>query len=319
MRKKLLSIVALALSAVLIFTGCSNKDNKQTSTDSGEKISITHSLGTVEVPKNPKRIAICEFGTLDAIDKLGHGDSIVAVTQDSSLPSYIEKYNDSKYLNIGGLKELNMEKINEAQPDLIIIGGRQSDSYEELSKIAPVVLVDVDWEVTYMESVKKNMSTVGKLFDEEAKVNEYIKGFEDRISALNKKVTDKKATAVVSLLNDRSLSALGAKSRCSLISNELGFTNVAAELENSTHGNSVSWEYLVEKDPDYLFILDRNLATNKEGAESAKSIVENDMVKKTKAYKNKNIVYLTPEPWYLAEGGLYSTDLMISEIEKAFQ
>jgi iron complex transport system substrate-binding protein len=33
------------------------------------------------------------------------------------------------------------------------------------------------------------------------------------------------------------------------------------------------------------------------------------------AYKNGHIVYLTPDVWYLAEGGITATDVMLRDLE----
>jgi iron complex transport system substrate-binding protein len=38
-------------------------------------------------------------------------------------------------------------------------------------------------------------------------------------------------------------------------------------------------------------------------------------VKQTDAYKNGHIVYLTPDVWYLAEGGITATDTMLKDLE----
>lgn len=46
----------------------------------------------------------------------------------------------------------------------------------------------------------------------------------------------------------------------------------------------------------------------------AKKVVENELVETTNAYKNKHVVYLNPEVWYLGGGGLESVNEMIDEV-----
>ncbi len=60
---------------------------------------------------------------------------------------------------------------------------------------------------------------------------------------------------------------LGNDGRCSLISREAGFENIGvdAEIDTSTHGNEASFEFVVEKEPDYVFVLDRDAAVGTEG------------------------------------------------------
>ena len=102
------------------------------------------------------------MGALDTLDKLGV--EVAAVPHDG-LPKYLSKYEGTTE-NAGGLKEPDFEKINEIAPDLILISGRQSDAYEELSKIAPTVYVGVD-TTKYMESFEENVTLLGKIFGKE--------------------------------------------------------------------------------------------------------------------------------------------------------
>lgn len=96
-----------------------------------------------------------------------------------------------------------------------------------------------------------------------------------------------------------------------------GFPPVDPDIKTSTHGDPVSFEYIVEKDPDYLFVIDRGAVVG--GESSAKQVVENELVKKTKAYKEGHIVYLDPSYWYLSGGGLVSVEEMVKEIGAAIQ
>lgn len=93
-------------------------------------------------------------------------------------------------------------------------------------------------------------------------------------------------------------------------------TGVDAEIDTSTHGNEASFEFIVEKDPEYIFVLDRDAAIQTEGAQLAQEVMENDLVKGTQAYQNGNIVYLAhPAVWYTAEGGITALDLMLQDLE----
>ena len=102
--------------------------------------------------------------------------------------------------------------------------------------------------------------------------------------------------------------------------NEIGFENigVASNVDTSTHGNEASFEFVVERNPEYIFVMDRDAAINTEGAQLAQEIVENELVKGTDAYKNGHIVYLEhPAVWYTAEGGINALDIMLQDLEGA--
>ena len=115
-----------------------------------------------------------------------------------------------------------------------------------------------------------------------------------------------------------SFNVLGNDSRCSIIGREIGFENIGvdAALDTSTHGNEASFEFIVDKAPDYIFVMDRDAAIATEGAKLAREIMENELVMGTDAYKNGHIVYLAhPAVWYTAEGGITALDVMLSDLE----
>ena len=85
-----------------------------------------------------------------------------------------------------------------------------------------------------------------------------------------------------------------------------------------THGNEVSFEAIVALNPYYIFVMDRDSAISATGAQLAQEIMENELVMKTDAYRNGNLVILeNPGIWYLAEGGITSLGIMLSDLEKA--
>lgn len=73
---------------------------------------------------------------------------------------------------------------------------------------------------------------------------------------------------------------------------------------------------MVEKNPDYLVVLDRDAAIGTDGAQLARNIMENELVKGTAAYQSGHLIYLPrPAVWYTAEGGLTALDIMLSDLE----
>ena len=72
----------------------------------------------------------------------------------------------------------------------------------------------------------------------------------------------------------------------------------------------------MEKNPEYIFVMDRDAAIATEGAQLARAIVENELVMETDAYQNGSIVYLEhPAVWYTAEGGVTALDVMLQDLE----
>src|SRR5699024_11186510 len=101
--------------------------------------------------------------------------------------------------------------------------------------------------------------------------------------------------------------------RFGMIHDVFGVPAVDEEIEVSTHGMNVSFEYVVEQDPDLLYVIDRSAAIGEGSA--AEQVVENKLMEKTKAMQNDDIYYLHPDYWYLSGGGLISVSQMLGEIE----
>lgn len=310
--------VALAVGGIIILLlvgfGIYKGTQQEASVGEVEKetVAVTHRLGETVVPKNPEKVVVFELGILDALQELNL-DQVVAAVPKDSLTDYLEGFNKDEIVDVGSVKEPDLEKIYGVQPDLIIIGGRQASLYDKLSEIAPTISLAVD-NTQYTESFASNMKVLGELFGVEKEVDAKLEVLQEKIKTVAEFIKAKEYSGLITLVNDGSVNAYGNNSRFSFI-NDLGFANVDTTLEETTHGQTVSFEYILEKNPQFLFVLDRGAMMG--DATPAKEIIENELVKKTDAYKNGHIVYLNPEPWYLSGGGFTSTELMIEDIAGA--
>lgn len=315
MKKWLLIAMALLVAGVLAACGAGETE-EGTSAEAQEKetMTVTHELGETTFEKNPKKVVVFDFGVLDTMDKLGI--EAAGVPQES-LPAYLDKYADTEnYENVGTLKEADFEAINAMKPDLIIISGRQADMYEEYAAIAPTVHIAVDTD-NYMESFTGNMELIGEIFDKEEQVKEELSAITEQIEQVKETVSSSQAQALIVLANEGKVSAYGPSSRFGIIHDVFGVKAVDEGLEVSTHGQSISFEYILEKNPGMIFVVDRNAAVGNEA--SAKDSLENELVQKTDAYKDGKIVYLDPDYWYLSGGGLQSVSQMVTDVETAFK
>ncbi|ADM71881.1 putative ABC transporter solute-binding protein YclQ [Paenibacillus polymyxa E681] len=324
--KKNMMFLTLMLALVLIVSACGKAapatqettgNGSSAATTESKTISVKHALdeNPIQVKVNPKNVVVFDFGSLDTLDKLGV--DVAAVAQ-QDLPTYLSKYKDSKYASAGTLFEPDYEKISDLSPELIIIGGRQADAYKELSKIAPTISMAVDTK-DYIHSFKKNVETLGQIFDKEDAAKQELAAIDSSIKAVHDKAVASKAKGLIVLTNEGSLSAYGSQSRFGIIHDAFGVTPVDPDIKVSTHGQKVSFEYVQQKNPDYIFVVDRGAVVVEEGKEqvTGKQTMENELVKKTNAFKNGHIVYLDPNYWYLSGNGLESVSEMIKEMDAA--
>lgn len=334
-RRSFLTAMA-AVSAAGVLAACGGSSAPASSAASSEAASVSEAASSstaapetviirayngakelidLEVPFDAQRIAILDMACLDILDSLGLGDRVVgsASTSLDYLQSYVT--NDS-IANLGNIKEADLEAVMACEPDVIFIGGRLSKSYDALSEIAPVVFLPDSSEEGVVEKVRSNAQIIASMFGMEEKVEGLMAEFDSRIDTLKSFAEGKKA--IVGMTTGGSFNVLGNDGRCSIIGREIGFENIGvdANIDTSTHGNEASFEFIVDKDPDYIFVMDRDAAIGTEGAVLAKEILENELICALDVYKNENIVYLAhPNVWYTAEGGVQALSVMLEDLE----
>ncbi|MFA9556593.1 siderophore ABC transporter substrate-binding protein [Evansella sp. AB-rgal1] len=338
--KKIFSLLVVLLLAIMFIVACAESDasepsgsaesdqeeshnnednndadaaNNNGNNDVPTEMVVTHDLGETTVPVNPEKVVVFDNGSLDTLDKLGA--NVIAVPQ-ASIPPYLSKYEDSSYTNAGTLFEPDFETIFGLQPDLIIISGRTAEAYDELADIAPTIFLGVD-TTNYMESFKHNTTILGQIFNQEEFIAAELAKLDEAVAQLAADAATTEETALVVLANDGSVSAYGPGSRFGIIHNEFGLTPADQNIEVSNHGQNVSFEYILEVNPDYLFVVDRGAIVG--GENPAEAMFDNDIMKNTKVYENGTIFYLDPYAWYTAGGGLESVELMITQIQEALK
>lgn len=323
--KKLTTLV-LALAMVFGLAACGNKNSGTTSKEDTNKtekpktvtiksFNANNEETDLEVPYDAQRIAVMDMAALDILDSLGLGDRVVGSSSTSL--DYLQEYvTNDEIADLGTIKEADMEAVMSCEPDVIFIGGRLAQSYDALSEIAPVVYLSTDTEIGLVKSVEKNAKTIASMFGLED--DDLMDGYDARIEKLKAFAEGK--TAIIGMCTSGGFNVLGNDGRCALIGNEVGFENIGvdANVDTFTHGNEASFEFVVEKNPDYIFVLDRDAAIGTDGAQLAKDIMENELIMGTDAYKDGKIVYLEhPAVWYTAEGGVNALGFMLEDLENA--
>lgn len=264
----------------------------------------------VEVPYDPQVIVTLDAASTDILSNLGVADRIVGTTTpEAYLADYV-----ADAVNVGTAKTFDVEAIMELQPDIIFMSGRGGEYYDTLVEIAPVVRLTVSGNV--VDGTYENAAKIASVFGMEEEMLAKLSAYDERIAAIQ--AVAKGKNAIVGLCTSGAFNLLGNDGRCSIIGNELGFNNIGvdANIDTSSHGNEASFEFVVDKAPDYIFVLDRDAATNAEGAQLAKDIMENELVMSTDAYKNGNMIIMeNAGVWYKAEGGFTALGIMLNDLE----
>ncbi|MGY1785542.1 siderophore ABC transporter substrate-binding protein [Geodermatophilus sp. SYSU D00698] len=324
-----LAAASLSLATVVALGACSSDGPvAEASTDAGtvtwtwdrntaaEDQEPEYEETTVEVPVDPERIVVFDMASLDTIGALG-GE--VAGAPLDSVPDYLQRYLADDAFDAGTLFEADLVEIESQQPDLIVIGGRSSTLYEDLSEIAPTV--DLSLRGSYTETLERNATFLGEVLGAEDEAAAAVADLEAGIEEARAATADA-GTGLGLMVAGGELSAMapagdGADARGArggLIYDAFGVQPVVDDIQAATHGEPVSFEFLLETDPDHLWVVDRDAATGEEGAQAAAAVLDNDVVAQTTAAQQGQIHYLDPVAWYVVFGGLDTTRIMIDDV-----
>lgn len=304
MKKQMMLIMSMV---VLVFglVGCSSKattndtkvqetNDEQTeiSESQNEMRTVSDVKGKVEIPVNPQRIVDIS-GASDILSLLGY-DVIGTANSDgydyTVFPSYLEDVlGNAKILGYSMLAEMDVESIISLEPDLIVISTVQEKMYDQLSKVAPVVMIEmkqVDWKEDFMH--------VATVFGEEEKattwINEYLAKAE-KVGQRIKETYGEDKSYLAFLASGGSLFIFDAAGLGTIFYDDMGLTKPEGMPEQENVSLPVvTYEGLAEINSDYIFAIatDEDLITLKE------SSIWNG----TNAVKEGNVVELPASPYF---------------------
>lgn len=280
---------------------------------SAAPVALESPVGKITVQDNVNKIAVLDFSALDTLNTLEGGNKVIGLPLAATLPAQLSSFKNDKMIDFGTVKEVNLEKLASAKPQLVIIGGRLAQQGKTISQIAPTYQYSLDFE-NYWSSFRQQTMNIAKLTGKTQLAEQKISALESKINQTAQKTKGK--TALIIMVNNGKMAAFGSKSRFGIIHDSLGFTPIDSSIKVGTHGQGISHEFIAEKNPDYLFVIDRAAAiSNKTG--QAQQTLDNEIIKKSKAFKNGNIVYLNARNWYLMNGGLTAMGEMIDEVAQS--
>ncbi|AWW34719.1 enterochelin ABC transporter substrate-binding protein [Mannheimia varigena] len=296
MFKKVLTLTTMALLTASAFAA---------------EITIPTARGDVTFTESPAKIAVFDTGSLDTLQALGV--KIDGMPEVKVIP-YL-KASAEKATNVGTLFEPNLEALHSLQPNLIIVGTRSAKKFDEVSQISRTIDMTDNGD-KLIESGLQRIDSLGKLFKKEAEA-EKLKTEINTLLEQTQKVAKDKGNGLIVLVNGGKISAFGSGYRLSWIHESLGIPMADPSIKNAGHGQPVSFEFVQKLNPDWLFVLDRIAAIGEEG-QSAQQVLDNELIRQTKAWKNGNIVYLSSAS-YLAPGGYEQMKTDLNIIKSAFE
>lgn len=304
------------------------------------ELRVPHRKGEAVLPGRPQRIAVFDLAALDILQVLGVE---VAGVPKAMLPAYLARYGEDRYAKIGTLFEPDPEALRALRPDLIIVGGRSSAKYEELARIAPTL--DLSTGTTdFLGDVVRNLRILGQATGKHVEAEAEGQRFFGEVRALHAKAAGK-GTGLLLFAAGSGVSAQAPGTRFGIIYDLIGIRPVIAASEapaaarparaaapapgtpeaaaadaarrEAGERQAEHLEAALSRNPDWLFVLDRNAATGGKPV-AAERLSGNAALRATKAWTAQQVIHLDAPGWYLVGGGLGNLRATIAQISAAF-
>lgn len=310
------TLAILTLPALLALSACSSDaDAKTEDQPSSETVTIEHAQGTEDVPVSPERVVVFDMSVLQSMTDLGIDAIGVPQMSDGYLPESLAKYDNDDFAKVGSLFEPDYEAVNALEPDLIIVAARSAATLPELQKIAPTIDLTVDQD-NYLESAKERNLQLGEIFDATDQVTERLAALDELITETEEKAPEI-GPGLILRVEAKEVTAYGPGSRYGLI-HDLGIAPVSDDfVSDVAHGDAVTFEFIHESNPSIMFVQDREALAGDTSGPNASIVLDNDLVNKTEAAKEDNIVYLELFTWYLAPSALSSLEAQVETVNSA--
>ncbi|SDZ56775.1 iron complex transport system substrate-binding protein [Evansella caseinilytica] len=310
--------------SLFVLAACGNTNDTTSKEESNEEepetevtsYSVEHAMGTTEIPANPERVVILTNEGTEALLALGVKPVGAVMSWDQD-PWYEHISADMDGVEVvGDENEVNVEKIAELQPDLIIGNKvRQEDLYNQLNAIAPTVFSENlagDWKINF-ELYAKALNLVEK-------GQEIMTEYDSKVEELKATLGDKVNQEIsIVRFSSRPTRIYYTDSFSGVVFEQLGFKRAAHQeklfTEDNKMGNfaiEVDRELIPEMDADVLFYF-----TYADAIAVEEEWTNDPLWQNLNAVKEGNTHKVSDITWNTA-GGVIAANIMLDDIEEIF-
>ncbi len=311
MKKSLLKTLLMLGTVATMLVGCGNTNsaNGESASQSAEAtVTITDIRGEVEIPAEPQRIVDLS-GNSDILSLLGYK---VAGTANSDaydytkFPSYLEEVlAGAEILGYSMQDTMDVEAVMNLNPDLIIISTVQEKMYDQLSQIAPTVMIQLealDW--------KEDVKSFAKVFNKEDAASGWLTAYETKAKAAGEAIKaeyGEETTYLAFLASGGQFFIFDGAGFGSVLYEDMSLAKPEGMPEQSDISLPVvTYEGLASIDTDYIFLI----ATE----EDLQTLKSNAIWNSLPAVKEGHVVVLDSSPYFNQGYSPIGRELLVDEI-----
>ena len=269
-------VVASFLSLILLLMGgCGSEGQSSPSSATGDAVIVQNAGRTLSFPEAPDRVVTLNQNATEMFLALGLEDRMVgtAFKDDPILPRFREEY---KKIPVLAEKYPSLEVLLDADPDFVygfdsaFAPPKGPATLERLDQLGITAYVDPMFygePGLTLEEVHEEIRTLGRIFRIEDRADSLVRNLQSDIRSIRSRIPDDADTIDVAIYDSGQETMYTAGS--TLINDMLNTVGARNVFRDEIHDawSPISWEKLVEENPDFILVMDYGNVTAEEKIE----------------------------------------------------
>ena len=308
MKKNILKTLVVSCLAAMMLVGCGTNSGSNNDKSSEKKVTVTDVRGEVEIPANPERIVDLS-GNSDILSLLGYkviGTANSDAYDYTKFPTYLEEtLKGAEILGYSMQDTMDVEAVMNLNPDLIVISTVQEKMYDQLSEIAPTVMIQLE-ALNWKDDVK----AFAKVFNKEDVANKWLADYEAKAKKAGDKIKaeyGENTTYLSFLASGGQFFIFDGAGFGSVLYEDMGLAKPEGMPEQSDISLPVvTYEGLASIKSDYIFLIST--------PEDLKQLESNAIWNSLPAVKEGKVVVLESSPYFNQGYSSIGRQLLVDEI-----
>ena len=308
MKKKILKTLVATCMTAMMFVGCASNSATNEDKAIGKTVTVTDVRGEVEIPADPQRIVDLS-GNSDILSILGYkviGTANSDAYDYTKFPTYLEEtLKGAEILGYSMQDTMDVEAVMNLNPDLIVISTVQEKMYDQLSEIAPTVMIQLE-ALNWKDDVK----AFAKVFNKEDVANKWLADYEAKAKKAGDKIKaeyGENTTYLSFLASGGQFFIFDGAGFGSVLYEDMGLAKPEGMPEQSDISLPVvTYEGLASIKSDYIFLIST--------PEDLKQLESNAIWNSLPALKEGKVVVLESSPYFNQGYSSIGRQLLVDEI-----
>ena len=308
MKNKVLKTIVATCMTAMMFVGCASNNATNEDITTENTITVTDVRGEVEIPADPQRIVDLS-GNSDILSILGYkviGTANSDAYDYTKFPAYLEEtLKGAEILGYSMQDTMDVEAVMNLNPDLIVISTVQEKMYDQLSEIAPTVMIQLE-ALNWKDDVK----ALAEVFNKEDVANEWIANYETKAKEAGDKIKaeyGEDTTYLSFLASGGQFFIFDGAGFGDVLYNDMGLAKPEGMPEQTDISLPVvTYEGLASIKADYIFLI----ATAEDLAQLESNAIWNSLP----AVKEGHVVVLDSSPYFNQGYSSIGRELLVDEI-----